>query len=144
MEQNNLVFWLVFLLAAVMISYFVLPNLAPPVIIGAGVVLLIVAAYKHWSTFGTMEYERATWQYNLRQYGGYVMMGMVLLGAYGFYAMNDTSGGGSFLNSAAAATSSNSSVLPTSMVGGGFGTVMKTASSRITELMRRGRITLNH
>ena len=142
MEQYNLVFWLVFLLAAAMICYFVLPNMAPPVIIGAGVVLLIVAAYKHWSTFGTMEYERATWQYNLRQYGSYVMMGMVLLGAYGFYAMNDTSGGsGGFINSA---VSSNSSVLPTSMVGGGFGTVMKTASSRITELMRRGRITLNH
>ena len=138
MELYNLVFWLVFLLAAAMICYFVLPNLAPPVIIGAGVVLLLVAAYKHWSTFGTMEYERATWQYNLRQYGSYVMMGMVLLGAYGFYAMNDTSSSGTFLNS------STSSALPTSMVGGGFGTVMKTASSRITELMRRGRITLNH
>ena len=143
MEQSNLVFWLVFLLAAAMICFFVLPNLAPPMIIGAGVVLLIITAYKHWSTFGTMEYERATWQYNLRQYSGYVMMGMVLLGAYGFYAMNNTSGGGGgFLN---AATSSNqSSVLPTGMAGGGFGTVMKTASSRITELMRRGRITLNH
>ena len=69
MEQYNLVFWLVFLLAAAMICYFVLPNLAPPIIIGAGVVLLMAAAYKHWSTFGTMEYERATWQYNLRQYG---------------------------------------------------------------------------
>jgi hypothetical protein len=138
MQQYNLVFWLVFLLAAAMLCFFVLPTLAPPVIIGAGIVLLMVAAYKHWSTFGTMEYERATWQYNLRQYGSYVMMGMVLLGAYGFYAMNDTSGGGGIL------ASSTQSVLPTSMVGGGFGTVMKTASSRITELMRRGRITLNN
>jgi hypothetical protein len=138
MEQNNLVFWLAFLLAAAMICYFVLPNLAPPVIIGAGIVLLAITAYKHWSTFGRMEYETATWQYNLRQYGGYVMMGMVLLGAYGFYAMNDTSG------TSVLAPSSNQSVLPTSMVGGGFGTVMKTASSRITELMRRGRITLNN
>lgn len=136
MEQYNLVFWLVFILAAVMICYFVLPNMAPPVIIGAGIILLIITAYKHWTTFGTMEYERATWQYNLRQYGSYVIMGMVLLGAYGFYAMNDTSGG---------AASSNVSALPTSsMIGGGFGTVIKTASSRITELMRRGRITLNH
>jgi hypothetical protein len=132
MEQYNLIFWLVFLLAAAMICYFVLPNLAPPIIIGAGVVLLLAAAYKHWSTFGTMEYERATWQYNLRQYGSYVMMGMVLLGAYGFYAMNDTSGGSEILSP------------PTTMIGGGFGTVMKTASSRITELMRRGRITLNN
>jgi hypothetical protein len=143
MEQYSLIFWLVFLLAAAMICYFVMPNLAPPVIIGAGVVLLMIAAYKHWSTFGTMEYERATWQYNLRQYGSYCMMGMVLLGAYGFYAMNDTSGGGGggLLNSV---TSGNSSAPSTSMIGGGFGTIMKTASSRITELMRRGRITLNH
>jgi hypothetical protein len=57
--------------------------------------------------------------------------------------MNDTSGGGGggLLNSV---TSGNSSAPSTSMIGGGFGTIMKTASSRITELMRRGRITLNH
>ena len=123
-----------------MICYFVMPNLAPPVIIGAGVVLLMIAVYKHWSTFGTMEYERATWQYNLRQYSSYVMMGMVLLGAYGFYAMN----GAGASSSDSSIISGNSSVLPTSMVGGSFGTVMKTASSRISELMRRGRLTLNH
>jgi hypothetical protein len=141
MQQYNLVFWLVFLLAAAMICFFVMPNLAPPVIIGAGVVLLVIAAYKHWSTFGNMEYERATWQYNLRQYGSYVIMGMVLLGAYGFYAMNDTSGGGGLISSV---TSSNSSGIASMVGGGGFGTVAKTVSSRITELMRRGRITLNH
>lgn len=134
--EYNLVFWLVFLLAAVMISYFVLPNLAAPVIIGAGVILLLFAVYKHWSTFGTMEYERATWQYNLRQYGSYVMMGMVLLGAYGFYAMNQTSGSNMYANT-------SQSILPT-MSGGGFDTVMKTATSRISELMRRGRISLNN
>ncbi len=138
MDQTNLLFWLVFLLAAVMICFFVLPNLAPSIIIGAGIVLLLIAVYKHWSTFGKMEYERATWQYNLRQYGSYVMMGIVLLGAYGFYAMNQTASGGSGVM-----TSTNQSVLPT-MMGGGFGTVMKTASSRITELMRRGRITLDN
>jgi hypothetical protein len=136
MGQYNLVFWLVFLLAAVAVCFFVLPQLAPTVLIGVGVVLLIVTAYKHWTTFGVMEYERATWQYNLRQYGSYVLMGAVLLGAYGFYAMNQTPSTTPFLGS-------SESTLP-ALVGGGFGSVMKTATSRIQELMRRGRISLNH
>jgi hypothetical protein len=145
MEQYTLVFWLVFLLAAVAVTFFVLPTLAPPVLVGVGVVLLVVAAYKHWSTFGTVEYERATWQYNLRQYGSYVMMGAVLLGAYGFYTMNQASGsGGAVADLMGTATNTSSSPMLPIMSGGGFGTVMKTASSRITELMRRGRITTNH
>jgi hypothetical protein len=131
MQQTNMIFWLVFLLAAAAISYFVLPGLAPQILIGSGVVLLILTAYMHWSKFGVMEYERATWQYNLRQYGSYLMMGAVILGAYGFYAMNQTP-----------SESSIPAVIPT--VGGGFGTVMKTASSRIQELMRRGRISTNN
>lgn len=136
-----MVFWLVFLLAAVAIAFFVIPNMAPTVLISAGVVMLAVTAYKHWATFGVMEYERATWQYNLRQYGSYVMMAAVLLGAYGFYAMNQTSGGGvaGIMNGSA----TSETTLP-GMAGGGFGNVMKTASSRIQELMRRGRITLNN
>lgn len=138
MGQYNLVFWLVFLLAAVAISFFVLPNLAPTVMIGVGVVLLAVAAYKHWTAFGVAEYERATWQYNLRQYGSYVLMGAVLIGAYGFYAMNQSSGG-----STPMITTSSESTLPV-LAGGGFGSVMKTATSRIQELMRRGRITTNN
>jgi hypothetical protein len=138
MEQYNMIFWLVFLLAAVMISYFVIPNLAPTVLIGVGILLLAFTAYKHWSTFGVMEYERATWQYNLRQYGSYIMMIAVLLGAYGYYAMNTQSSGNALFNGSGSETS-----LP-EMVGGGFGTVMKTASSRIQELMRRGRITLDN
>jgi hypothetical protein len=136
----NLVFLLIVLLASVTASYFIMPNLAPMILVGAGVVLLAISAYKHWSTFGTMEYERATWQYNLRQYGSYVMMAAVILGAYGFYAMNQTSGGGSGLMN----TSSSGDMTIPGMVGGGFGAVMKTASSRIQELMRRGRITLNN
>lgn len=137
MGQYNLVFWLVFLLAAVAICYFILPHLAPTVMIGTGVILLAITAYKHWTTFGVAEYERATWQYNLRQYGSYVMMGVVLLGAYGFYAMNESSGSGVTF------TSTSESTLPV-LAGGGFGSVMKTATSRIQELMRRGRITTNN
>lgn len=136
----NMVFLLTVLLISVAVSYFIMPNLAPMLLVGAGVVLLAISAYKHWSTFGTMEYERSTWQYNLRQYGSYVMMAAVILGAYGFYAMNKTSGGGGGMMN----TSSGGDMTLPGMAGGAFGSVMKTASSRIQELMRRGRITLNN
>lgn len=135
MEQYNLIFWLVFLLAAVMISYFVLPGIAPIVLVTAGVVILALTVWKHWSTFGRMEYERATWQYNLRQYGSYVLMAFVLLGAYGYYVVNGNDVGSSEPTAFSTMTGGG---------GAGFGMVMKTASSRIQELMRRGRITLNN
>lgn len=138
MQQTNMIFWIVFLLAAAALCYFVLPGLAPQILIGCGVVLLVVTAYMHWSKFGVMEYERATWQYNLRQYGSYIMMGAVILGAYGFYAMNQTDTSSGLLGT----SSTESAIMPT--VGGGFGTVMRTASSRIQELMRRGRISTNY
>jgi hypothetical protein len=123
------------LLLAVAIAYFVMPNYAPPVLIGAGVILLVVAEYIHWSQFGVSEYERATWQYNLRKYGSYVIIGAVLLGAYGFYTMNQS--GSSMATPALPAVAA-----PTAMAGGMNG-VAKTVTSRIQELMRRGRISLD-
>lgn len=123
---------LVLILLAVAVSFFVLPNFAPTVLVSGSVVVLMIAFYIHWSQFGVMEYERSTWQYNLRKYSSYVVIGAILLGAYGFYAMNQIG-------------ESVQPMPPISVptIGGGFGTVMKTASSRIHELMRRGRISLD-
>jgi hypothetical protein len=86
-----------------------------------------------------MEYERSTWQYNLRKYSSYVMIGAIILGAYGFYAMNQ-SGSDSILPSV---TSPALPAIAMPAVGGGVDTMFRTASSRITELLRKGRITLN-
>jgi hypothetical protein len=52
--------------------------------------------------------------------------------------MNQTSGG-----SGTPMLTTSESSLPV-LAGGGFGSVMKTATSRIQELMRRGRITTNN
>lgn len=132
---------LVFVLAAVAIAYLVFPAFAPPILIGGSAIALAGALYMHYSQFGVMEYERSTWQYNLRKYSNWVIMAAILLGAYGFYAMN---AGGS--SSEAPSLLPASPALPPlsapTMIGGGMGTVFKTASSRLGELMRRGRITL--
>lgn len=145
---------LVFILIAVAIAYLAFPSLAPPILIGGSAVALAGALYLHYSRFGVMEYERATWQYNLRKYSNWVIMGAILLGAYGFYAMNQGSAGVGFGAgiAGAAAGAPSLSILPSSpalpplsapsMIGGGMGSVLKTASSRLGELMRRGRITL--
>jgi len=134
---------LVALLLGVAIAFFVVPKIAPAMLVGGGAVALLGALYVHWSKFGAMEYERATWQYNLRKYASYVMIAGILLGAYGFYAMNQA--GASSESVLPAAISSNvvtpalpSVTMPT--IGGGMGSVMRTAVSRISELMRRGRI----
>ena len=127
---------LAFLLAAVAVCYFVLPDLAPAVMIGSSVLVLAAAMYVHWSKFGVMEYERSTWQYKLRQYSAYIMIIAILLGAYGFYAINK----GSFGESAYASPSVGTFAAP--IVGGGFGTITSTVRSRINELMRRGRISI--
>lgn len=126
------------LLLAVAIAFFALPQLAIPILIGASIVLLVVAEYVHWNQFGVSEYQRSTWQYNLRRYGTYVLIGAILLGAYGFYAMNQGAGG-SITKPLA------SSALPPIAVpamGGSLASVANTAASRIRDLMRKGRLEL--
>jgi hypothetical protein len=125
---------LVVLLVGVAIAYFILPSIAPAILIGGGVVALLATFYVHRAAFGRMEYEQATWQYNLRKYASYVMIGGILLGAYGFYAMNQS--GGSVATAALPA-------MGVPAIGGGMGSVVKNAMSRIHELVRRGRISLD-
>jgi hypothetical protein len=123
---------LAFVLAAVAIAFFVLPKFAPATLVVGSAVVLALALYEHIKKFGVAEYERATWIKNARQYGGWIMVVIILLGAYGFYAMNNTGGGGM-----------STPALPpvmTPQLGGDFGDVAKTATSRIRELMRHGRI----
>lgn len=127
------------LLLAVAIAFFVMPSFAPAILITGSVITLMAAVYVHMSQFGVMEYERSTWQYNLRKYSSYVMVGAIILGAYGFYAMNN-SGSSSIM------PSMSSPALPAlgmPVVGGGVDTLFRTASSRINELMRKGRISLD-
>ena len=129
---------LVALLVAIAIAYFVLPTLAPSVLIGGSGVLLALALYLHYKQFGVIEYERSTWQNNLKAFGSWVMLGAVLLGAYGFYAMNTGVSGGAA--PAFGATESEMPPLSLPQMGGGFKNVFNTATGRINSLMRHGRI----
>ena len=139
-----------FLLVGVAIAFFALPRLAPTILIGGSVVVLALALYLHYSRFGTMEYERSTWQYNIKQYGSWAIVGAILLGAYGFYALNNsgaTAPSGA-VNTGLSLPSPASLLTPaepmpaltTPQLGGGFKNVFNTASSRINNLMRHGRI----
>ena len=120
------------ILLALLFVYFYMPSMAVPLMITTAMVVGAFAAYAHWKQFGVSEYERATWMYNLRKYASYVLILLVILGAYGFYTMNYTS-------SSSLATPALPAVTAPTM-GGGMESVLKTASSRINQLVRRGRI----
>jgi uncharacterized membrane protein len=128
---------LVALLVAIAVAYFVLPMIAPSILIGGSGVLLAVAVYLHYKQFGVVEYERSTWQNNLKAFGSWIMLGAVLLGAYGFYAMNTGAMGG---GEAAPVLGNEMPALSLPQTGGGFRNVFNTASGRINSLMRHGRI----
>jgi hypothetical protein len=131
---------LVFLLVGVAIAFFVLPSLAPTLLIGGSAVVLAIALYLHYSRFGRMEYEQSTWQYNLKQFGGWVIVGAILLGAYGFYAMNTSGSPSTYVSESAPALNAGLPPLTMPQSGGGFKNVYNTAASRINNLMRHGRI----
>jgi hypothetical protein len=117
---------LVALLIGVAAAFFVIPNIAPDILMIASAIVLAAAIYFHYTRFGVAEYERATWVTNLKNYSGYILFGFVILAGYGLVAMNRTQGGGPALN------------LPA--IGGGVGNVVNTVRSRLDELLRKGRI----
>ncbi len=130
---------LIMLLLGVAVAYFLVPKLAPNVLMIVGSVLLAWAVYNHATKFGITEYERATWYYKISQYSGFIAFGVILLIGYGLFFAKSQSGSG------------NGTMLPGSpmpnltmpAVGGGFSMIARTVSSRIGELMRKGRITLD-
>lgn len=128
---------LAFLLAGAAIAFFVLPTIAPVMLVGGSAAVLAGALYLHYSRFGRMEYEQATWQNNLRAYSSWIILGAVLLAAYGFYAMS--AGGAppppvSAFDFGSGSSNTTSTGLPI-MTGGGFGRVFKHAASRLSEIM---------
>lgn len=124
---------LIALLSAVAIAYFFIPKVAPTVLVGVSCAVLAWALYSHYTRFGISEYERSNFTYTIRDYSGFILFAVIILGGFGFYVMNSQSGG-------------MESPLPniTSPVsGGGMHHVMKTVRSRIKELMTKGRITVD-
>ena len=129
---------LVMLLLGVAVAYFLVPKMAPNVLMLVGSVLLVWAVYNHATKFGITEYERATWYYKIHQYTGFVVFGVILLIGYFLFFMKSQSGSG---NTILSGSPMPNLTMPT--VGGGFGMIARTVSSRIGELMRKGRISLD-
>lgn len=120
------------LLLAVAIAFFVLPRFAPAILVAGSSVALLLAMYIHWSKFGTMEYERATWIYTLRQYTSYILVASILLGAVGFYAMNNSGSNNTMISALA------TPALPpitTPVVGGGMKSLLQSVTSRVKGLI---------
>jgi len=121
---------LVVLIVATAIAIFVLPRVAPNVLLITSAVLLGYAVLEHYKRFGITEYERATWIYSIKDYMGYIVLAIIILGAYGFYVMN-------------VGTSGSMPALSAPTSGGGMGTIARTVRSRIGELVTKGRISLD-
>jgi hypothetical protein len=135
---------LIAILLATGVAFYVIPDLAPSVLIIVSSILLAFAIYSHVNRFGITEYERATWIYKIRDYSGFIILAFILAAGYGFLLMNENVGSGSFrryIPTFGSRNSSNSSItMPT--MGGGMGAIARTVSSRINELVKKGRITL--
>ena len=118
---------LAFLLFGVAIAFFVVPKIAPAMLITGSGVAIALALYLHYTKFGNDEYNRSTWQNNMKMYARWVIIAAVIFGAYMFYAMN------------------TGAPMPaiSVKVGGGLDGVVDTVTSRINELMRKGRISLD-
>jgi hypothetical protein len=139
---HGLVPGLVLILFAVALSFFIMPALAPGVLLTGSVVLFVVAAYFHWSQFGRDEYERATIWWNMKDYFYLVMIAVILVGCLIFYSMNQAASSGAFPGLVGGFFGeSNLPPLSLPTAGGSLEDIVTTASSRIQNLIRKGRLT---
>jgi hypothetical protein len=136
---------LMVILLATGIAFFVIPDLAPSVLILVSSILLAFAIYTHMNRFGITEYERATWIYTIRDYMGFIILAVVLAAGYGFMLINENVGGQyrKYLPTFGSSSSTNMGPLSLPTSGGGMGVVARTVSSRINELLRKGRISVD-
>lgn len=135
---------LVLILLAVAISFFAIPSVAPAVLFTGSFVLLAVAVFFHWDQFGTSEYERATVRWNIKDHAITVMLAAIIVGCLIFYMMNRAAASGVALPAAVGGYFGASDLPPLSMptMGGGLSEIAMTAGSRISALMRKGRLNL--
>ena len=122
---------LVAMLLAVGVAFFVIPKIAPSILMIISSIVLVLAILSHVNRFGVTEYERAAWIYQIKEYMGLIIFAVILVAAYGFLTINKTP------------ESQQSSLSLPSFTGGGMRTVMKTVGSRIGQLMHKGRISID-
>jgi len=132
---------LVLILLAVALSFFIMPTLAPGVLLTGSAVLFAVAVYFHWSQFGRDEYERTSLLWNMKDHFYLIMIALVLVGCLIFYSMNQAASSGSF-PALTGGFFGESNLPPLSLppMGGSLEDIVTTAGSRIHNLIRKGRL----
>jgi hypothetical protein len=148
--RNLLNEWLIpnlaILLIATASAFYLLPKLAPEVLITSTFIVLAVAIYVHYSQFGRSEYELSTWYYKLRDYSMYVVILVIALFAYMFYLINNWDKAPQAVKDLVPEKVVNMVASPApgpfsgGVYSGGFDTIARTVGSRIDQLMRKGRI----
>lgn len=84
--QSLLTPFLLFIVAAMaLVTYAIVPSISRTAIATGAAILLAIMIWWHWTQF-SVEYRTSTWQEHLRNYASYIMVFVVILASYGFYA----------------------------------------------------------
>ena len=126
----------------VAICFFVIPALAPGVLLLGSAAVFVVTVYIHWTQFGRDEYERATWMWNIKDYAPLVLLAMVLVACVVFYYIIQNQRQAQTLMSGGGMSEMPPLTMP--QMGGGFEEIMMRAGSRINTLLKNGKLNLNH
>ena len=73
---------MIFLVGA---AFFLIPKIAPFVLVVISTLLLVLVGYMHYKQFGISEYERNTWMDKLRDQSPYLLFGGVLVAVLVIY-----------------------------------------------------------
>ena len=87
---------MIFLVGA---AFFLVPKIAPFILVIISSILLVAVGYLHYKQFGVSEYERNTWTDKIRDQGPYILFGGILLIAVVVYYLSSYASLGSFVQS---------------------------------------------
>ena len=109
---------MIFLVGA---AFFLVPKIAPFILVIISSILLVAVGYLHYKQFGVSEYERNTWTDKLRDQGPYILFGGILVIAVIVYYVSSFASIGSLVQSTTSLSFGNQSSLPSTMPqAGGF------------------------
>jgi hypothetical protein len=103
---------MIFLVGA---AFFLVPKIAPFILVIISTILLVAVGYLHYKQFGVSEYERNTWVDKLRDQSPYILFGGILLIAVIVYYLSSFTSSGSFVQASTSLSFGNQSSLPPTM-----------------------------
>ena len=84
--------FLLFIAAIVaLLSDLIIPRVPVVALVSGAAITLAAGVWWHWTQF-SVDYRLSTWQEQLRNYGSFIMVLLVILLSYGFYAVGFTGG----------------------------------------------------